>query len=172
MPRKNPIHRNNKFFGAEDFALELDFGKEYVEQDVNQTIILYQVDLNRTQVSDIYNEAKKGNIAVKTPIELPVIYTIEDTEVKTYDTQQMKGYFVNVGRLTFSVYISTLEEYECDINRGDYIGVQVSSDHIEYFSVVDDGRVGSYSNRNSMFGTQPIIRNIIAIPIDKNEFYG
>ena len=58
--RRNPIKRNAKFFSKEDFDLEIDIGKEYLEQDAGQTVILYEVDLNKTKVSDIYKEAQKA----------------------------------------------------------------------------------------------------------------
>ena len=72
-PRKVPIKRNTKFFSGEDFDLELNFAKEYIEQDANQTVILYRVDLEKTKVNDIYKEASKDAIRFLPPIELPVI---------------------------------------------------------------------------------------------------
>ena len=51
--RKVPVKRNTKFFSGEDFDLELNFAKEYIEQDANQTVILYRVDLEKTKVNDI-----------------------------------------------------------------------------------------------------------------------
>lgn len=171
--RKVPVRRNSKFFGQEDFKLETGFMQEYMEQDANQTVILYQVDLERTQVNDIYHEAKEGTIRFKVPIELPVIYEIQDAEMKTYDTKTMKGYYVKTGKLVFSILLKTLEENNCDINRGDYIGIQVSPEHMEYFTVADDGRVGSMSNKFTMFGTIPFARTITCAPIsDKSEFNG
>lgn len=170
--RKNPIRRNSKFFSKEDFALELEFGREYVEQDANQTVILYEVNLEETNVSDIYKEAKKDSIRFKQPVELPVVFKIDEAELKAYDKQNFKGVYSKIGKLTFGVYVKTLEEMDCDIKRGDYIGVQVTPEHMEYFSVADDGRVGSYANKNSLYGTQPLFRDIVAVPIDKNEFNG
>ena len=107
--RKVPIKRNTKFFSGEDFDLELNFAKEYIEQDANQTVILYRVDLSKTQVNDIYKEASKDSIRFLTPIELPVIYEISDSEVKAYGTKTQKGIYAQTGKLTFSVLISTLE---------------------------------------------------------------
>jgi hypothetical protein len=52
--KKVPIKRNTKFFSGEDFDLELEFAKEYLEQDANQTIILYRVHYSKTKVNDIY----------------------------------------------------------------------------------------------------------------------
>lgn len=170
--RKNPIKRNNKFFGSEDFDLHMFWMQEYIEQHANQNVILYQVDLSKTQVNDTYVEAKKNAIRFKTPVELPVVYEIQDAEMKTYNAQQMKGYYVKTGKLVFSVLTRTLEEMECDINRGDYIGIQITPEHMEFFVVADDGRVGSMSNKFTLYGTVPYARTIVAASVDANEFNG
>lgn len=170
--RKVPIKRNNKFFGGEDFDLELDFAKEYIEQDANQTIILYRVDLEKTQVNDIYKEAKKDAVRFLPPIELPVVYEIGDSEMKAYGTKMQKGIYAQTGKLTFTVLLSTLEEYGCDISRGDYIGVQIDTNHREYFTVTDDGRVATTSNRYSLYGTMPYARKIECASVDLGEFNG
>ena len=170
--KKVPIKRNTKFFSMEDFDLELDFAKEYIEQDANQTIILYRVDLEKTKVNDIYKEASKDSIRFLTPIELPVVYEVGDAEMKAYGTKIQKGIYSQTGKLTFSVLISTLEEYGCDISRGDYIGVQIDSNHIEYFTVTDDGRVATTSNRFTMYGTKPYARKIECASVDLGEFNG
>lgn len=170
--RKLPIKRNTKFFSGEDFDLELDFAKEYIEQDANQTIILYRVDLEKTKVNDVYKEASKDSIRFLTPIELPVVYEISDAEMKAYGTKTQKGIYSQTGKLTFSVLISTLEEYGCDISRGDYVGVQIDSTHREYFTVTDDGRVGATANKFSMYGTKPYARKIECASVDLGEFNG
>lgn len=170
--RMVPIKRNNKFFGGEDFDLELDFAKEYIEEDANQTIILYRVDLEKTKVNDIYKEAKKDAIRFLSPIELPVIYEIGDSEMKAYGTKLQKGIYSQTGKLTFTVLLSTLEEYGCDISRGDYIGVQIDSNHREYFTVTDDGRVATTSNKYSLYGTKPYARKIECASVDLGEFNG
>lgn len=170
--KKVPIKRNCKFFSHEDFDLELSFASEYIEQDANQTIILYRVDLSRTKVNDVYKEAQKSSISFLPPIELPVIYEISDAELKSYGNQIQRGVYSQTGKLKFTVLISTLEEYNCDISRGDYIGIQIDSTHREYFSVVDDGRVASMSNKFTMYGKIPYARTIECASIDKNEFNG
>lgn len=170
--KRVPIKRNTKFFSREDFDLELEFAKEYLEQDANQTIILYRVDLDKTKVDDIYKEANKDAIRFLPPIELPVVYEIDDAELKAYGNKLQKGVYAQTGKLKFSVLISTLEEYNCDISRGDYIGVQITSTHREYFTVTNDGRVGSMSNKFTMFGTMPFARTIECASVDSNEFNG
>lgn len=170
--KKVPIKRNSKFFGEEDFDLEVEFAKEYLEQDANQTVILYRVDLSKTKVNDIYHEAKKDAVSFLTPIELPVIYEVEEGEMKAYNNKIQKGLYAQAGRLTFSVLLATLEEYNCDISRGDYIGVQIDPEHREYYTVTDDGRVNATSNKFSMYGTKPYARTIHCASVDLGEFNG
>jgi hypothetical protein len=170
--RKLPIKRNTKFFGGEDFDLEIGFAQEYIEQDANQTVILYRVDLNKTKVNDIYKEASKDAIRFLPPIELPVVYEIGDAEMKAYGNKIQKGIFAQTGKLSFTVLVSTLEEYDCDISRGDYIGVQINDTQREYFTVTDDGRVASHSNKYTLYGTKPFARKIECASVDLGEFNG
>jgi hypothetical protein len=170
--KKIPITRNNKFFCDEEFDLENEFSMEYLEQDANQTVILYRVDLEKTKVDDIYKEASKDAIRFSTPIELPVIFDIADAEMKAYNNKLQKGLYAQTGKLTFSVLLKTLEERHCDISRGDYIGVQIDSNHREYFTVTDDGRVNSYGNKFTLYGTKPYARTIQCASVDLNEFNG
>lgn len=172
MKRRNPINRNQMFFSKSDFDLELDIASEYMEADMNQTIVLFEVDLGKTNADDIYHEASKKNIRFKSPVELPVRYNISDAQMRSYDKTYNKGVYAKPGVLDFVVLIRTLEEYNCDIKRGDYIGVQITSDEMIYFTVFDDGKVASYSNSHTLFGTKPYYRQIKCNYIDPSEFQG
>jgi len=170
--RKNPIKRNSKFFGGEDYDLEMEFATEYMEQDANQTIVLYQVDYEKTKVNDVYNEAEHGNIRFKTPIELTVIYDLQDSETKAYRENISKGIYVKPGKLVFSILLKELEENSCDINRGDYIGVQINPEYMIYFTVADDGKMAMTSNKNTIYGKVPFYRTIICNYIEPSEMNG
>ena len=56
-----------------------------MEQDVNQTVVLYEVDLTKTNLDAVYNESKSNAIVFKTPIELHVIYELSEGELASYD---------------------------------------------------------------------------------------
>ena len=159
IKRKNPINRNNFFTSQDQINFQIGIGMEYVNKILNQTIVLYEVDREKTKVSDIYNEAKFSDLVFKTPVELNVIYKIDKGELKTYNNDTIKGYYVKVGKLTFTIYEKELAENNCDIKRGDYIGIQVTPEHMEYFIVADDGRV-NYDNAHTLWGTVPYYRSI------------
>ena len=160
IKRKNPINRNNFFTSQDQINFQIGMGMEYVNKILNQTVILYEIDREKTKVNDIYNEAKFKDLIFKTPIELNVMYKLEKGELKTYDTEAIKGYYVKVGKLNFTIYEKELQENNCDIKRGDYIGLQVTPEHMEYFIVADDGRV-NYDNAHTMWGTVPYYRSIV-----------
>lgn len=157
--RKNPINRNNLFFSEDQLNLQIAIGMEYVNHVVNQTIVLYEIDLEKTNINDVYIESNFDNIIFKTPVELNVLYKLDDHELKSYDKSAIKGYYVKVGKLDFTIYEKELEENHCDIKRGDYIGLQVTPDHMEFFTVTDDGRV-NYDNAHTYYGTKPFYRTV------------
>lgn len=169
IKRKNPVNRNNLFTSPKEVGQLIMFGKEYVDKVLNQTIVLYEVDREKTKTNDIYQESDFDNIVFKTPIELNVMYHLEKPELRTYDTKSIKGYYVKLGKLTFRIYESELSENDCDIKRGDYIGLQVTPEHMEYFIVADDGRV-NFDNKHTVLGTVPYYRTITcSIVGDVNE---
>ena len=170
--RKNPINRNKMFFSKEDFNLEMEIAREYMEHDMNQTVVLFEIDLSKTNTDDIYHEANKRNIRFKPPIELTVRYEISDSEMRSYDKNTNKGMYAKPGVLSFTVLNDTLEEVNRDIKRGDYIGVQITPEEMIYFSVFDDGKIASYSNSNTLYGIKPFFRNIKCNYVDPAEFEG
>jgi hypothetical protein len=169
--KKIPINRNNLFYSKEDFDLDLEIGKDYIEQDMNQTVILYQVDRIRTNSDVITKDAKKNGIRFKPPVEIHCVYHLFDTENKAYNGAKNLGYYKQLGHLEIDVYQATLDELKVEIILGDYIGLLIDETTIEYFEVNDDGRK-SYSNKNTMYGYQWFWRKIKANTVDKNQFNG
>ena len=167
--RRVPINRNSLFYDAESFALEREIGKNYIEQDMGQTVVLYQVDASMTQVDDVYGETSTDEVAFKTPIEIPCTYKIEQPELKSYDKSKQLGTYMKTGKLTVGVYQETLVELGVEIKKGDYIGVQITPEHMEFFVVNNDGK-NKYDNAHTLWGTVPLYRTIQCSPVDTSEF--
>ena len=167
--RRVPINRNSLFYDADMFALEREIGKDYIEQDMGQTVVLYQVDASQTQTDAVYGETHTDNVAFKTPVEIPCTYKIEQPELKSYDKSKQLGTYMKTGKLTIGVYQETLVELDVEIKKGDYIGVQISPEHMEFFVVNNDGK-NNYDNAHSLWGTVPLYRTIQCSPVDASEF--
>ena len=160
------------FFGRDEYNLEMEFAQEYLEHDANQTVIIYQVDLSKTKVDDIYKEADKDAIRYLPPVEVPCIYEIQEAEVQSYDKNKMKGMFAKPGKLIFSVLMENLEEMNIDPKRGDYVGIQITPEKMQFFTITNDGRVGMTANKNTIYGVAPYYRTFEAAPVDNIEFNG
>jgi hypothetical protein len=62
MSNKLPITRLSKFFSEEDFNLQVQIGQEYLHGDLNQKLVLYRVDRQKTDKDDVYGEVGQDEI--------------------------------------------------------------------------------------------------------------
>jgi hypothetical protein len=168
--RKVPIERLNKFFSQDDFDLEIDFGREWLEGDINIKVILYQVDRVESTIDDIYSEAGNGEIRFKPPIEIPVNFNYAAPTNKNYNSDGSLR-FLERGNITLGVYQDTLDELKIDISYGDYIGYPENETTIKYFTVANDGKIFS-DNAHTIGGYKGFYRTITCVPTDLDEFNG
>ena len=153
--RRVPITRNGLFYDREQFAFDMEMGREYVEGDLGQRIVLYSVDLAKTNQDQLYGESESKKIVCKPPIEIPCVYEIEEAELKGYDKNKNLGIYQKQGKIKF----------------GDFIGVQVTERQMVYFQVENDGR-NNYDNAHTQFGTTPLYRSMTASWVDPAIFNG
>lgn len=164
--------KNNMFYSEEDFFYETDLVERYIEEDLNQSVVLYEVDRGKTNVNAIYKEATKGNIRYKAPKEIPCMYEIKDSETKSFDSKTSTGVYQQDGNLIVYVLVKTLEKYKADVKRGDYIGVQIDTNRMVYYNVVNDGKVNT-ANTHLIGAYKPAWRIIeCTLVSDISEFNG
>ena len=147
--KKVPIERLNKFFSQDDFDLEIDFGREWLEGDINIKVILYRVDRENTTIVS-FNMATPAN--------------------KSYNTDGSMRY-LEYGTLTLGVYQEQLDDLGVDINYGDFIGYPESETNIKYFTVSNNGKIFS-DNAHTIGGFKGLYRTITCVPTDLDEFNG
>jgi hypothetical protein len=165
-----PITRLGKFFSEEDFFfLETSLGTEWLEGDMNFTLVLYRVDRVKTKTDNIYGETVQDGVKFLAPVEFKGFVQILAPENKMMGNSRIDQ--MEPGNLRVSVYQRQLDELEIDINFGDYIGYYETEDRIRYYTVVNDGRVVS-DNKHTYAGYKPFYRTIIASAVMENEFRG
>ena len=166
--RRVPINRNSLFYDKESFNVEMEIGKNYIEQDMGQAIVLYQVDASKTQTDAVYGESTPGSITYKTPVEVPCVYKIEAPELKSYDKDKQLGTYNKIGKLTFSYYKETTDELGVEIKKGDYVGVQVTPEKM-IFWVVNNVNP-NYDNGHTLWGTTILYLTATCNAVDSSEF--
>ena len=171
-PKLQLPSKNNLFYSEEDFSYETDLVERYIEEDLNQSVVLYEVDRKKTNVNSIYKESTKGNIRYKPPREIPCMYEVKDSETKSFDSKSSTGVYTQDGNLDIFVLTKTLEKYMADIKRGDYIGVHIDTNRMKYYTVVNDGKVNS-ANTHMIGGYKPAWRKVeCTLVSDITEFNG
>jgi hypothetical protein len=169
MEKLIPITRLGKFFGGEDYSLDINMGQEWLEGDMNFTVILYRIDRYKTKSDDVYGESLQDGIQFLTPIELKgYVQIMAPTNQKI---GQSKVELDEPGNIRFSIYQKYLDDLQVNIAFGDYLGYYETETKVRYYSVADDGRVVS-DNKHTYGGYKPFYRTIIATPVNENEFRG
>lgn len=169
MSNKLPITRLSKFFGEEDFNLQIQMGQEYLTGDLNMKLVLYRVDKQKTEKDNVYGEVGQDEIKYFPPVEFNALVKVEAPKNTSYKNGMLR--YLEPGNLTLSVYIKHLEDLGIDIKYGDYIGYPETEDKIRYYTVSNDGKVTS-DNAHNLFGYKPYYRTITCTYVQDNEFRG
>jgi hypothetical protein len=169
MSNKVPITRLGKFFGENDYNLDISMGEEWLVGDMNFTCVLYRIDRYKTKTDDVYGEAVEDGIKFLPPVEFNAFVQVSAPENKTMGTTRIDQ--TEPGNIRISVYQKTLDDLGIDIDFGDYIGYYESETLVRYYTVNNDGRVVS-DNKHTYGGYKPFYRTISASPVGPNEFRG
>ena len=169
MDNKLPITRLSKFFGQDDFDLNIQMGQEYLHGDLNMRLVLYRVDRSKTDNDSIYAEVGQDQIRYFPPVEFNGLVKVDSPSNKSYKNGLMR--YNEPGNVTISVYIKQLEDLKIDIKYGDYIGYPETEEKIRYYQVTNDGKVTS-DNKHNMFGFKPHYRTITCAIAQEGEFRG
>ena len=169
MDNKVPITRLGKFFGDNDFKLEIEMGQEWLIGDMNYTCVLYRVDRMKTKTDDVYGETVSDGIKFLPPVEFNAYVQVSAPENKFLGNSKLDQ--MEPGNIRISVYQSHLDELGIEVEFGDYIGYYESEKRVRYYSVANDGRVVS-DNKHTYGGYKAFYRTIVAVPVNENEFRG
>jgi len=169
MGKLVPISRIGKFFGEEDFNLDIEMGMEYLGDDLNMSVVLYRIDRKRTIKDDIYGEAPKDGIVFMPPIEVKGIVQITESTLKQLGNSKVEQ--KEPGNMKFSFYQKQLDDLNVELLKGDYLGYYVTENKVRYYSVIDDGIV-NMDNKHTYGGYKPFYRSVVATFVNKDEFRG
>jgi len=169
MQKLVPITRLGKFFGGEDYALDIGMGEEWLLGDMNFTIVLYRIDRYKTKTDDVYGEVLEDGIQFLAPVELKGLVQIMAPQHKFLGNSRVEQ--LEPGNMKFSIYQKTLDDMGVNIFMGDYFGYYETEDRVRYYVVADDGLVKS-DNKHTYGGYKPFYRTITATWVSENEFRG
>lgn len=164
-----PITRLGKFFGGEDYDLDIGMGEEWLIGDMNFTVVLYRVDRYKTKTDNVYGEVLEDGIQFLAPIELKGYVQVSQPTNKYLGNSRVEQQ--EPGNMRFSIYQKTLDDLQVDVFVGDYLGYWETEDRVRYYVVNDAGIVVS-DNKHTYGGYRPFYRTITATFVSENEFRG
>jgi hypothetical protein len=169
MQKLVPITRLGKFFGGEDYELDVGMGQEWLEGDMNFTVVLYRIDRYKTKTDDVYGEVLEDGIQFMAPIELKGYVQVLAPTNKYLGNSRVEQ--LEPGNMKFSIYQKQLDDLGVEIFMGDYIGYYETESRVRYYTVSDDGKVVS-DNKHTYGGYKSFYRTITATYVSDNEFRG
>lgn len=159
------------FFGKEEAELFSSLGREITEGWLQESFLLYRIDLQATSVHPLYGETKQK--VYKDPVE---IYGRINTQSEDSSTH-IEGGPVKRGHSTMEahVYIEHLEELGLlekendqdivfDLKIGDYLEFKG-----QFFRIFEDG-YAQINNQNSWAGDRRFYITIKAREVDEDQF--
>ena len=164
-----PITRLGKFFGGEDFSLDISMGREWLGGDMNFTIVLYKVDRTKTVNDDVYGEVQQNGIQFLAPVSINAYVRIEEAASQFLGSSKIIQN--EPGLLKFSVYKQELADLQVDIELGDYVGYWITESQVRYYSIMDAG-IPDYDNKHTYGGYKGFYYSYTATPVSENEFRG
>lgn len=170
MRQIRPNNKVNKFYDADEFNLDIEMGREWLDSDNNFSITLYKVDKSTT-TSDIYNESEIDGIQYHQPIELIVLPSLQSSENKAYNSSNNTMRYKQDGDFSFIVYEKELNEKNAVISYGDFIGYDVDKKTRRYFEVIDDDLL-NFENRKTIMGYERFYKEIKCKTVSPDVFNG
>ena len=161
----------NIFFGEKEVAFFTEAGREVTEAILQESFLVYRINLEKTKVHPLYGEAKKK-------VWYPETQVFGRINVEAIDpSYQVSGGIVKkgMGKFTAHVYIDHLRELDLvekidgqivitKIKMGDFIGYKN-----EFYQVTNDG-FSQISNEFAWAGDRRFYITITAIEIDEDVF--
>ena len=164
-----PITRLGKFFGGEDYDLDISMGREWLGGDMNFTIVLYKVDRTKTIQDSVYGEVLQDGIQFLPPVSINAYVRIEEAVPQFLGSSKIIQN--EPGILKFSVYKKELADLQVEIELGDYIGYWITESQVRYYSIMDAG-IPDYDNKHTYGGYKSFYYSYTATPVSENEFRG
>lgn len=159
------------FFRGEESTFFLNAGREITEEILQESFLLYRMDLKMTPTHKLYGESKRK-------VYKDVVEIFARINVESKDPERMvKGGPVKKGMGEFiaHLYIEQLRELGLvevdngntivyDIREGDFIAFKG-----QYYKIYDNG-YSNITNKNSWAGDRRFYITIKAIEIDEDVF--
>ena len=160
-------NRYGMFMTQNSFDLDVMYGRNYLQTDNVQTVILHRINIIETKSHILYGQTKTKDKKFFTPVQLSVMVDVEDGKQENYGTNPGGIARDDTGPLRFGVYLKELEEKNTEINRGDYIEYNMSGEKARYYEVESANNVTD-ETKKTIGGFAPYWKRVTGVPVKED----
>jgi hypothetical protein len=152
------------FMSNNSFDLDIALGRNFLETDNPQEVLIYRINLLESKTHSLYNQAKPKDKKYMSPVKIKCIVNIESSKQEYYANNPGGITRDDTGPISINIYLKELEEKNIEINRGDIIEYNLSGEKNRYYEV-DNANVVSDTTDKTIGGFKNFYKKITGIPV-------
>jgi hypothetical protein len=159
--------RYGLFMTQNSFDLDIMYGRNYLQTDNVQTVIIHRVNINQTEVHKLYGQAKTKDKKFLPPVRLSVMVDVEDGKQEFYGGGIGGIARDDTGNIRFGVYLKELEEKQVEVNRGDYVEYNMSGEKRRFYEIASANNVTD-ETKKTIGGFKTYWKLVTGIPVKED----
>jgi hypothetical protein len=159
--------RYGLFMTQNSFDLDIMYGRNYLQTDNVQTVIIHRININQTEVHKLYGQAKTKDKKFLPPVKLSVMVDVEDGKQEFYGPNPGGIVRDDTGSIRFGVYLKELEEKQVEVNRGDFIEYNMSGEKRRFYEVSSANNVTD-ETKKTIGGFKTYWKLVTGVPVKED----
>lgn len=159
--------RMGLFMTDNSFDLDVMYGRNYLDTDNAQEVILHKINIVETKSHNLYGQAKTKDKKFFAPVRLKVMITIEDGKQEYYGSNPGGISRDDTGNIRFGIYLKELEEKGVEIDRGDIIEYNLSGEKNRFYEVVSANNI-SDETKKTIGGFKSYWKLVVGTPVKED----
>ncbi len=156
--------RMGLFMTDNSFNLDIMYGRNYLETDNVQEVIIHKINILNTKSHALYGQTKTKDKKFLPPVRIKVMITVEEGKQGYYGANPGGITRDDSGNIRFGVYLKELEEKQIEIDRGDIIEYNLSGEKNRFYEVESANNVTDETNK-TIGGFKSYWKKIIGVPV-------
>jgi len=159
--------RMGMFMTDNSFDLDVMYGRNYLQTDNVQEIILHKINLIESKSHALYGQTKTKDKKFMTPVRLKIMVTVDDSKQQNYGENPGGIARDDTGNISFGIYLKELEEKQVEIDRGDIIEYNMSGQKNRYYEVENANNVTD-ETKKTIGGFKSYWKKITGVPVKED----
>lgn len=159
--------RMGLFMTDNSFDLDVMYGRNYLQTDNAQSVIIHKINIIETKSHALYGQAKTKDKKFMSPVRISVMVNVESGKQEFYGSNSGGIVRDDTGNISFGVYLKELEEKHLEIDRGDIIEYNMSGEKSRFYEVESANNVTDETNK-TIGGFKTYWKRVTGVPVKED----